>query len=100
VCFSYNFYECNLKKKKNYIFIFQITDNLEYDPKIGYTLRSPSVQDSGLYYCEAKRNNSNELRELTVYINRELVLLLTWWLVIECRLFIIYLRYNSQFHNK
>jgi len=72
-----NYCECNLKKKK-IILIFQITENLEYDPKIGYILRSPSVQDSGLYYCEAKRNNSNELRELTVYINRELVLLLTW----------------------
>ncbi|KAF0766886.1 vascular endothelial growth factor receptor 1 isoform X2 [Aphis craccivora] len=47
----------------------EITENLDYDPKIGYTLRSPSVQDSGVYYCEAKRNNSNELRELTVFIN-------------------------------
>ncbi|XP_060867787.1 vascular endothelial growth factor receptor 1 isoform X2 [Metopolophium dirhodum] len=47
----------------------EITENLEYDPKIGFTLRSPSVQDSGVYYCEAMRNNSNELRELTIYIN-------------------------------
>lgn len=64
-----------------YIYIFQITENINYDQKIGYTLRSPSVRDSGEFNCEANRNNVSESRSFTVFINRELVLLLKWCLI-------------------
>ncbi|XP_050420983.1 vascular endothelial growth factor receptor 1 isoform X2 [Adelges cooleyi] len=47
----------------------EISTNLIYDQKIGYTLRSPSVRDSGEYTCEAQRNTINETRTLTVSIN-------------------------------
>lgn len=59
-------------------------ENLEYDQKIGFTLRSPTVRDSGVIVCEANRNDINESRTLQVTINRELSLLHTWYLVIEC----------------
>jgi len=68
----------NIKKKKNVKLKFQVTENVDYDQKIGYKLRAPSVRDSGLYNCEANRNDIEETRSLSVKIYRELVLLLTW----------------------
>lgn len=65
-----------------YVYIFQITENLNYDQKVGFSLISPSIIDSGDYNCEANRNNINESRKFTVHINREFVMLLTWCLVI------------------
>lgn len=64
------------------VYIFQVTENLDYDQKVGFTLLSPSILNSGDYNCEANRNNINESRKFTVYINREFVMLLTWCLVI------------------
>jgi len=81
----YTLFNC-LKEKKN-VFIFQITENenLNYDQKIGYILRSPSIRDSGEFNCEANRNNNSELLSFSVIINRELVLFLKWCMGIECR---------------
>ncbi|VVC44268.1 Protein kinase, ATP binding site,Tyrosine-protein kinase, active site,Immunoglobulin [Cinara cedri] len=47
------------------------TDNIEYeyDQKIGYTLRSPSVRDSGSFSCVSYKNNINDSREFNVFIN-------------------------------
>lgn len=73
-------------ENKNCIFIFQIID-LNYDKRIGYTLRSPSVRDSGVFNCEANRNNVSESRPFSVHVQRncELVLLLSWCVVIDCK---------------
>jgi hypothetical protein len=68
-------YVCN-------VYIFQVTENLDYDEKVGFSLISPSIIDSGDYSCEANRNNINESRKFTVFINREFVMLLTWCWVI------------------
>lgn len=81
-----------LKNKNCIIIIFQIIENLHYDKKIGYTLMSPTVRDTGVYSCEANKNNISESRPFTVHVqsNCELVLLLTWCVVIdskECLIF-------------
>lgn len=82
---------------------FQVTENVDYDRKIGYKLRAPSVRDSGIYNCEANRNDFNEARSLSVKINRELVLLLTWcvvWLLnvlVNTYIYIYITYYNLNF---
>lgn len=72
-------------EKKNCIFIFQITENVDYDQKIGFIIRSPTVRDSGVFICEANRNDINETLQFHVIINSELVLLLTQCVVFESR---------------
>lgn len=72
------------KNQNCIIFIFQNIENLYYDKRIGYTLRSPTIRDTGEYSCEANKNNISESRSFTVHVqsNCELVLLLTWCMVI------------------
>lgn len=68
----------NTTKNTKCLLIFQMTEseNLEYDQKIGFILRSPSVRDSGVFNCEANKDNTTESLSLTVLINREFLLLL------------------------
>lgn len=68
----------NTTKNTICILIFQITENenLKYDQKIGFILRSPAVRDSGVFNCEANRDNITESLPLTVFINREFLLLI------------------------
>lgn len=84
------------------MFVFQIIEDLDYDKRIGYTLRSPSVLDTGVYSCEANKNNISESRPFTVHVqsNCELVLLLKWCVVIDCKEYLIrraYLFHNSDY---
>lgn len=52
-------------------------EKLEYNQKIGFVLRSPSVRkDSGIVVCEANRDNKTESVSLNVIVNRELIFLL------------------------
>lgn len=59
------------------IFIFQIidTENIEYDPKIGYTFTSPLARDSGTYRCVVNEDNIPKSQEFNVSIKRKLFLL-------------------------
>lgn len=94
--FLYNNIACIRKKKC--IFIFQVTENVEYDQKVGFIIRSPSVRDSGEFICEAIKNDISESVQLNVFVNRELVFLLTRCVDVECRnCFTIEIYYKLKF---
>lgn len=62
------------------MFIFQIIEgeHLQYDLELGFILKSPSIQDSGVYNCLSSRDNEIlESLSLDVIFNSELELLLT-----------------------